>query len=213
MIKRCAAAAAVRPCVRPDPGSPPSSFPQVTCLDRSGGPVLPPLFGCEMRAPPALVVLVWSGDGSPIRGCTTTTGDQVPPRTPKPGKFPAQQASLEHAARPPASRAVPAPPRGETAMTAPLIVPLIPPRARPGTRGYGRRARPADCRSPPRRSAGRHSQRTWAGLLVLTGQWASTLRSCWGCSPWRPQSKPTVSQDAVTDGGGGVEMRRKYPPY
>jgi len=49
MIERRAAAAAVRPCVRPDPGSPPSSFPQVTCLDRSGRPVLPPLFACEMR--------------------------------------------------------------------------------------------------------------------------------------------------------------------
>ena len=49
-IKRRAAAAAVRPCLRPDPGSPPSSFPQVTCLDRSGSPPLPPLFACEMRA-------------------------------------------------------------------------------------------------------------------------------------------------------------------
>ena len=77
MRKRRAAAAAVRPCVRPDPGSPPSSFPQVTCLDRSGGPVLPPLFACEMRARPALVVLAWSGDRSPFRGCTTTTGVQV----------------------------------------------------------------------------------------------------------------------------------------
>ena len=31
-----------------------------------------------MRARPALAVLAWSGDRSPIRGCTTTTGDQVP---------------------------------------------------------------------------------------------------------------------------------------
>src|SRR6185437_15895689 len=62
MIRR-AAAATVRPCVRPDPGSPPSSFPQVTSLDRSGGPVLPPLSACEMRARQALVVLAWSGDG------------------------------------------------------------------------------------------------------------------------------------------------------
>jgi len=45
---------------------------QVTCLDRSGRPVLPPLFACEMRARPALAVLAWSGDGSPF-------GD-VPPR-------------------------------------------------------------------------------------------------------------------------------------
>ena len=29
----------------------------------------------------ALAVLVWSGDGSPVWGCTTTSGDQVPPRT------------------------------------------------------------------------------------------------------------------------------------
>jgi hypothetical protein len=30
-----------------------------------------------------------------------------------------------------------------------------------------------------------------------------SLRSCWrpGCSPWRPQSEPTTSCDAVTDGG------------
>ena len=81
MIERRAAAAAVRPCVRPGPGSPSSSFPQVTCLGRSGGPVLPPLFACEMRARPALAVLAWGGDGSPVWGCTTTSGDQVPPRT------------------------------------------------------------------------------------------------------------------------------------
>jgi hypothetical protein len=81
MSKRRAATAAVRPCVGPGPGSPPSSFPQVTCLDRSGRPVLPPLLGCEMRTRPALAVLAWSGDGSPVRGCTTTSGDQVPPRT------------------------------------------------------------------------------------------------------------------------------------
>jgi len=81
MIKRRAAAAAVRPCVRPDPGAPPSSFPQLTRLDRSGGPVLPPLSACEMRARPALAMLAWSGDGSPVWGCTTTSGDQVPPPT------------------------------------------------------------------------------------------------------------------------------------
>ena len=81
MMKRCAAAAAVRPCVRPDPGSPLSPFPQVTCLDWLGGPVLPPLSACGMRARRALAVLVWSGDGSPVWGCTTTGGVQVPPRT------------------------------------------------------------------------------------------------------------------------------------
>ena len=77
MMKRRAAAAAVRPCVRPGPGSPSSSFPQVTCLDRSGRPVLPPLFACGMRARLALAVLAWSGDGSPVWGCTTTSGVQV----------------------------------------------------------------------------------------------------------------------------------------
>jgi len=81
MMKRRAAAGAVRPCLRPDPGSPPSPFPQVTCLDRPGRPVLPPLFACGMRARPALAVLTWSGDGSPVWGCTTTSGVQVPPRT------------------------------------------------------------------------------------------------------------------------------------
>jgi hypothetical protein len=81
MMKRRAAATAVRPCARPGPGSPLSSFPQVTCLNRSGRPVLPPLFACEMRARRALAVLAWSGDGSPVWGCTTTSGVQVPPRT------------------------------------------------------------------------------------------------------------------------------------
>ena len=89
IIKRRAAAAAVRPCVRPGPGPLPSSFPQVTCLGRSGRPVLPPLFACEMRARQALAVLAWGGDGSPVWGCITTSGDQVPPRTPtKPVRFP-----------------------------------------------------------------------------------------------------------------------------
>ncbi len=47
----------------------------------AGRPVLPPLFACEMRARPALAVLAWSGDGSPVWGCTTTSGDQVPSDT------------------------------------------------------------------------------------------------------------------------------------
>jgi len=38
-------------------GWPLSSFPQVTCLDRSGGPALAPHFACGSRARPALVVL------------------------------------------------------------------------------------------------------------------------------------------------------------
>jgi hypothetical protein len=78
MMRRRAAAAAVRPCLRPGPGSSPSSFPQVTCPDRSGRPVLTPLFACGMRGRQALAVLAWSGDGSPVRGCTTTSGDRVP---------------------------------------------------------------------------------------------------------------------------------------
>ena len=62
---------------------------------------------------------------------------QVPPRTPKRGKFPAKQTLLEHAARLAAGSPRPLP-RGEAAMTAPLIAPLIPPRARPGAREHGR---------------------------------------------------------------------------
>ena len=81
MIKRRAAATAVRPGVRPDPGSPPSSFPQVT-----PGPVgaagAAASFRLRNAARPALAVLAWSGDGSPVWGCTTTSRDQVPPRTP-----------------------------------------------------------------------------------------------------------------------------------
>ncbi len=41
----------------------------------------PPLFACGMPTRAALVVLAWAGDGSPIRGCTTRIGVQVPPRT------------------------------------------------------------------------------------------------------------------------------------
>jgi len=29
-----------------------------------------------------------------------------------------------------------------------------------------------------------------------------------GCSPRRPESEPATSPDAVTDGGGGADMRR-----
>jgi hypothetical protein len=103
------------------------------------GPAAAPLLARGMPARTALGVLAWSGDGSPVWGCTTTSGVQVPPRTPKPGKSPAQQASLEHATRPPVGCwAVPAPPGGEAARTAPLIAPLIPPRARPGGREHGK---------------------------------------------------------------------------
>ena len=54
MIKRREAAAAVRP----GPAAPfrltPLSFPQFIRLDRSGGPVMPPLYACGLRARPAL---------------------------------------------------------------------------------------------------------------------------------------------------------------
>ena len=42
-------------------GSPLSSFPQVTRLDRRGGPVLPRLLGCEMPGwqRPCCVSLDW----------------------------------------------------------------------------------------------------------------------------------------------------------
>ena len=83
MIRRRAAAATARPRVQPDSGSLISSFPQVTCPDRPGGPVLPPLSACGLRPQQALVVLAWSGDGSPVWGCTTMGGGRVPPRTPR----------------------------------------------------------------------------------------------------------------------------------
>src|SRR5712671_1609233 len=62
---------------------------------------------------------------------------RVGPRTPKPVRFPAKQTPLEHATRLAAGPPRPLP-RGEAAMTAPLIAPLIPPRARPGVREHGR---------------------------------------------------------------------------
>ena len=68
-----------------------------------------------------------------------------PPSDTQTGKFPLNQTPLEHAGGPPSRagrplprRAVPASPRGEAAMTAPLITPVIPPTARPGARGHGR---------------------------------------------------------------------------
>ena len=36
----------------------------------------------------------------------------------------------------------------------------------------------------------------------------ATLTLSQGYSLWRPQSEPTTSPDAVTNGGGGVGMRR-----
>jgi hypothetical protein len=48
----------------------------------------PPLFACGLPTRAALVVLAWAGDGSPIRGCTTTTGDQVPSDTLNPHERP-----------------------------------------------------------------------------------------------------------------------------
>ena len=55
-------------------------------------------------------------------------GGSSPPSDTQTGEISRKQTPLEHAARPTEGRrAVPAPPRGETAMTAPLIAPLIPP--------------------------------------------------------------------------------------
>jgi hypothetical protein len=66
MINRREAAAAVRP----GPAAPfrPAAFVVSAghTPGRSGGPVLPPLSVCEMRARPALGVLACTGDGSPI---------------------------------------------------------------------------------------------------------------------------------------------------
>ena len=36
----------------------------------------------------------------------------------------------------------------------------------------------------------------------------ATLMLAPGCSPWRPKSELTTSPDAVTDGGGGADLRR-----
>ena len=63
------------------PADPQPSFPQVRRSDWPCGPAAPPLFACGMPTRAALAVLAWSGDGSPVWGCTTTIGDQVPPRT------------------------------------------------------------------------------------------------------------------------------------
>ncbi len=60
---------------------------------------------------------------------------------------------------------------------------------------------------------GRCERRT--SLTVNLGCWHAlpmgihaTLMLAPGCSPWRPKSEPTTSRDAVTDGGGGADMRR-----
>ena len=174
IIKRRAAAAAVRPCVRPGPGPLPSSFPQVTCLGRSGRPVLPPLFACEMRARPALAVLAWGGDGSPVWGCITTSGDQVPPRTPtKTGAISPNQTPLEHApggrpSRPPRPPAAQPPPVREAAITGPPVAPVIP-GASPGRRRQGNSGarRPMPLASPP--AAGRMWCTGSAGSTPLAG--------------------------------------------
>jgi hypothetical protein len=79
MIRRRAAAATVRPCVRPDPGSPLSSFPQVTCADWWGWAGAAASFRLRIAGPARPFVLAWSGDRSPVRGCITTGGDRVPP--------------------------------------------------------------------------------------------------------------------------------------
>ncbi len=48
----------------------------------------------------------------------------------------------------------------------------------------------------------------WHRRLVSKMGTHVTLMLAPGCSPWRPQSEPTTPPDAVTDGGGGADMRR-----
>jgi hypothetical protein len=47
-------------------------------------------FRLRNAGPAALAVLAWIGAGSPVWGCTTTSGDQVPPR---PGTPPSESDS------------------------------------------------------------------------------------------------------------------------
>lgn len=76
MIKRSEAAAAIRP----GPAAPSRLtalvIPQVTPVDQSGWAGAASS-ACGSRARLARVVLPWGGDRSPVRGCTTTGGDQV----------------------------------------------------------------------------------------------------------------------------------------
>jgi hypothetical protein len=111
MIK-CSEAAAE---VRPGPAAPFRLTALVVSAVHMPGPVrrarAVASFRLRYAGPAALVVLAWSGDRSPIRGCTTTSGDQVPPRTRISVRFPLNHALLEHVrwAASPHSRPGPSP--------------------------------------------------------------------------------------------------------
>ena len=81
MIKRSEAAAAVRP----GPAAPFRLTVLVVSAVHKPGPVGRAGAAASLCLPNAgrlaLAVLAWSGDRSPIRGCTTSVGVQVPPRT------------------------------------------------------------------------------------------------------------------------------------
>ena len=105
--------------------------------------MLPPLFACGLRTRPALAVLAWSGDSSPIRGCTATSGDRVPPRTPKLVISPQNRHHLNTPAGSCPQAGWPAVSFREPAVTDQLIAPVIPPangpaRGRSGRAGAGR---------------------------------------------------------------------------
>ena len=80
MIKSRAVAAGVRPCARPIPAHRPRRFCR-SCAwtGRRAGTAA----ACRLRnaGPAGPSVSAWSGDGSPIRCCSTTDGDRVPLRT------------------------------------------------------------------------------------------------------------------------------------
>jgi len=88
MIKRTEAAAAVRP----GPAAPIRLPAHVVSAAHMPGPVRRAGDAASIRlriaGPAGPFVLAWTGDRSPVRGCTTTTGDQVPPRTPNQVKSP-----------------------------------------------------------------------------------------------------------------------------
>ena len=88
MIKRSEAAAAVRPgpVARPPP-RPILAFPQVTRPDRPRGPGAAASFACGSRPRPVLSRSTWEWR----RGMYHHGRGSSPPRTPKPGKFPAKQ--------------------------------------------------------------------------------------------------------------------------
>src|SRR5262245_17808057 len=79
--------------------------------------------------------------------CSSPPSDtQTGEISPKPDTTRTRRLADRSARLPAARRAVPVPPHGEVAMTAPLIAPLIPPRTRPGSREHGR---PATARRLP----------------------------------------------------------------